>query len=167
MFRYTVLIILILLFCGCASNNAYDYADYSRSFETEMTFYSQYEIIYKAKTNRKEKLVVAPFLSDSNQYLPEEIVKLHFGLIVVNPKREKFTIWMDYSFNGIGNDEFKIKKSKIVAKSQSLPEEFISIDLPHVTNTHAQVKILIEVVGSEKVIYSTKALYKTKGSKKS
>ena len=167
MYRYSVLIImLLLLFCGCATyDKSYSYADYQRSFVNDMVFYSQYEIIYKQQTKDGYKLVVAPFLADSNNYLPNEVVKLHLGLSVINPNREKFVIWVDYQFVGIDdNDEF-VRKTKLVHKSeQGLPEEFISIDMPYHTNVHSQIHFKIEVFNSKGMLYkSTEALYKIKG----
>ena len=70
---FTVLMASLGLLCGCAIiNESHDFADYHSSLIYDISFYSQYEIIYKAKTKDGEKLVVAPFLADSNNYLPEK-----------------------------------------------------------------------------------------------
>ena len=161
---YSVLIIMLLLL-GCATGKSYDYAEYHRSFTSDMSFYSQYEIIYKADT-KKGNLVVAPFLANSNNYLPNQVIKLQFGLNVINPNREKFVVWVDYAFVEVDTNDELVRKSKLVYKSQALPEEFISIDMPYVTNIHSQISFSIVILGRNGVIYkSTEALYKTKGSK--
>ena len=162
---YSVLIIMLLLLCGCATTKSYDYAEYYNSLTSNMSFYSQFEIIYKAET-KKGELVVAPFLANSNNYLPNQVIKLQFGLNVINPNREKFVIWVDYAFVEVGTNDELVRKSKLVHKSQDLPEEFISIDMPYVTNIHSQISFSIVILGRNGVIYkSTEALYKTKGSK--
>jgi hypothetical protein len=164
---FAVLLVLVL-FCGCGTfSKSHDYADYSMSLTHDISFYSQYEIIYKAKTKKGYKLVVAPFLADSNNYLPEKIIKLHFGLKVFNPNREKFVVWMDFQFVEVDGELFQ-RTSKLVYKSQALPEEFINIDLPYITNIHSEISLSISVIGGEgKVLYqSTEALYKVRGVKK-
>lgn len=160
---YSVLIFL-LLFCGCAHNKSYDYAEYYKSLQSDMSFYSQYEIIYKEDT-KKGNVIVSPFLADSNNYLPNQIIKLQFGLKVINPNREKFVVWIDYQFVEIDTNDELIRKSKLVHMSQELPEEFISINMPYLTNIHSQIRFSVIVIGSNKgnVLYkSTEALYRVK-----
>jgi len=156
------ILLMFLLFMGCAHHNSYNYADFSRSFSNDMTFYSQYEILYKVITEKgNEKLVIAPFLADMNNYLPKKVVKLHFGLSVINPHGETFTVWIDSK-----NDEFETKR--IVHMSESLPNEFISIDLPSTSQTDAQIKCYIMVLGKGgNLLYqSPMARYKIRGVKK-
>ncbi len=162
--KAVLLVLVSLLITNCATHKAYNYADFHSSLQSGMTFYTQYEILYKANTKDGDKLVVAPFLADSNNYLPGKVIKLHLGLIVNNPSREKFVIWIDYQFLGI--DDGKVfKRSKLAYKAQGLPEEFISIDMPFDTNMHSKVKFAAEVVSNGVVLYkSTEALYKIKGS---
>jgi hypothetical protein len=155
----------MLLFGGCATYKSYDYAEYHKSFSSDMSFYSQYEIIYKADTKRGN-LVVAPFLANSNDYLPNQIIKLQYGLKVINPYRERFVVWIDYKFVEFDTNDELIRKSKLVYKSQDFPEEFISIDMPYITNIHSQIHFSVVVLGDNGILYkSTEALYKTKGSK--
>ncbi len=163
-FKAVLIVLSIVLLQSCAHNKTYNYADYKQSFNTGMSFYSQYELVYLATAeNGKEKLIVTPFLADSNQYLPGKIVKLHLGLKIINPSEEKFVIWKDYQFTGIDSDEY-LQTSKLVHMSQGLPEEFISIDLPYMTNIHSKVSFSIEVISEKGVLYkSSRALYKIKG----
>jgi hypothetical protein len=140
---------------GCATHKAYNYADYKSSLLSDMTFYTQYEIAYKLK----DHVIVSPFLADSNEYLPNDIVKLHLGLLVKNPRLQHFDIWVDSVFTGLdSNDE--LQTSTLVYQSQGLPEEFISIDLPtHKVNT--QVEFTAVVVSEDRILYeSFKARYK-------
>lgn len=154
--------IMFILLVSCAHNKVHNYADYQRSFENGMTFYSQYEILYMASTKKGEKMVVAPFLADINDFLPEKVVKLHFGLSVINPKRETFTVWIDFK-----DDEF-VENSRIVHRSQSLPDEFISVDLPFIAKKDTTIKCIVLVLGKGgNLLYqSPMARYKIKGSKK-
>jgi hypothetical protein len=109
-------------------------------------------------------LVVTPFLADNGNYLPKKVVKLHFGLSVINPKRESFIVWIDFK-DGL------FQKSRIVYKSQSLPEEFISVDLPYAfkSNKMKEMKVVCEILVLDKrgnLLYqSPMARYKIKGSK--
>jgi len=143
---------------GCATHKAYNYAEYKSSLLSNMTFYSQYEIAYKIK----DTVIASPFFSDSNEYLPNNVIKLHLGLLVRNPNLQKFDIWVDSIFTGIDTDDY-IQTSKLVYSSQGLPEEFISIDLPtHKDNS--QVEVYVSVVSNYQVLYeSTKAMYRIKG----
>jgi len=157
-----VLIGVLLFMVGCAHHKSLNYADYQRSFKNDMAFYSQYEILYKVTTKEGEKLVVAPFLADSNNYLPKKVVKLHFGLSVINPKREIFTVWIDSKTN----DD---RTARIVHKSQSLPDEFISVDLPYfIAKKDTNIKCIVLVLGKGgNLLYqSPMARYKIKGVKK-
>ena len=155
-----VVLFIILLLCSCSTNKSYDYAEFSRSLTNDMTFYSQYEIVYKVDSKKGEIVIVSPFLSDSNKYLPEKIIKLHLGLQVTNPNLYKFVIWMDYQFGEIGENDV-LRKTKLVHMSQELPEEFISIDLPYDTNIHSQIKLTVSVISNGRVLYkSSEALYK-------
>lgn len=153
--------VLLLLFVSCAHHKSLNYADYQRSFENGMIFYSQYEILYKATSKDREKLVVAPFLADMNNFLPKKVVKLHFGLSVINPKRETFTVWIDFK-----GDEF-IQNSRIVHRSQSLPDEFISVDLPFTAKKDTNIKCIVLVLGNGgNLLYqSPMARYKIRGVK--
>jgi hypothetical protein len=144
-----------MMLFGCATHKAYNYAEYKSSLLSNMTFYSQYEIAYKIK----DRIVVSPFFSDSNEYLPNDVIKLHLGLLVRNPNLQKFDIWVDSIFKGLNTDDY-IQTSKLVYNSQGLPEEFISIDLP----THkedSQVEVYVSVVSNDQILYeSTKAIYR-------
>ena len=157
---FSVVMLMLFFLIGCAAHNeSYNYADYSNSLIYDMAFYSQYEIVYKVKTENGEKTIVSAFASDRNEYLPKDVSKLHLGIRIINPQKTKFVVWMDYEFIGIEN-EFSQRSSRIVHMSQSLPEEFISIDLP-VTNIHSQVKFSVSISNRSGVLYeSSEALYK-------
>ena len=153
--------VMLLLLVSCAHHKVLNYADYQRSFKNDMTFYSQYEILYKVTTKDGEKMVVAPFLADSNNYLPKKVVKLHFGLSVINPRRETFTVWIDSRAN-------ENQRARIVHRSQSLPDEFISIDLPFTSKKDTTIKCIVLVLGKGgNLLYQSPiARYKIKGSSK-
>ena len=153
--------VMFLLLVSCAHHKSLSYADYQRSFKNDMSFYSQYEILYMVATKEGEKMVVAPFLADSNNYLPKKVVKLHFGLSVINPRRETFTVWIDSRTN-------EHQTARIVHKSQSLPDEFISVDLPFISKKDTNIKCIVLVLGkSGNLLYqSPMARYKIKGVKK-
>lgn len=152
---------MLFLLVSCAHHKTHNYADYQRSFVNEMAFYSQYEILYKVTTKDGERMVVAPFLADSNDYLPKKVVKLHFGLSVINPRRETFTVWIDSKTN-----DHQI--SRIVHQSQSLPDEFISVDLPFIAKKDTNIKCIVLVLGKGgNLLYqSPMARYKIRGVKK-
>lgn len=145
---------MIFMF-GCATHKAYNYADYKSSLLYDMTFYTQYEIAYKIE----DKIIASPFFADSNEYLPNDIVKLHLGLLVKNPSLQHFDIWVDSIFTGLDSDEV-FQTSTLVYQSQGLPEEFISINLPtHRVNT--QVEFSAIVVSEDRILYeSSRAKYK-------
>ena len=158
--------VFLFLLVSCAHNKVYDYAEYQRSFTTGMEFYSQYEIIYKVKAKKGEMLVTSPFLADSDNFLPKRVQKLHLALNVVNPNREKFTVWIDSKLYQIGKEEKCLfSEKKIVYRSQSLPSELISIDLPYATNIKSKIRCSIIILGREGIILyqSSEAKYKIKG----
>lgn len=144
-----------MMLFGCATHKAYNYADYKSSLLSDMTFYTQYEIAYKSK----DRIIVSPFFSDSNEYLPNDIVKLHLGLLVKNPSLQNFDIWVDSIFTGLDTDD-ELQTSTLVYQSQGLPEEFISINLPtHKVNY--QVEFQAVVVSDDRILYeSQKARYR-------
>jgi len=157
-----IAVFLCIIFSGCATTKSYDYADYSSSLKNGLSFYSQYEIIYKIKTKKGEKIIVSPFLADSNNYLPEKILKLHFGLKIINPNKEHFKIWVDSKFTEIGTDKV-FQKLNFVHVAQILPEEFVSINLP-LTNIHSKVEFFVIITSdSGDILYSSLARYKIKG----
>jgi len=164
----TVISFLLLLCCGCATHTQYNYADYQKSLSTDVSFYSQYEIVYKLKINKKDRVIIAPFLADSNGYLPNEIIKLHLGLNIVNPNQEKLNIWVDYKFTGIDTKDVVLKEN-FVFKSQKSLESFHSIDMPCSTNIHTQVEFYVYVTlydNDEYILYkSSLAKYRIKGNK--
>jgi len=137
------------------------YAEYRQEING-MSFYTQYEILYVATTPKGKRLVVSPFLADSNEYLPNNIVKLHLGLQTINPTEEVFNIWLDWKVLDYYNGDVILQKSKLVHMSQGLPEEFISIDLPYKTNIHSKIEILVEVISNGRVRYASTAKYKIK-----
>lgn len=153
----------ILLLCGCATTKSYDYAELSYSLYNDAQIYSQYEIVFVKQIKDKETIVVLPFLANSNSYLPEEIIKLHLGLNIVNPYKEKMDVWVDYVFMGLGDEEFFQQKSYLY-KSVTLPQEFLSIEMPYNTNIHSQVEFQVTVDSNGRTIYeSSKAMYKIRG----
>lgn len=156
--------IILLTLCGCATNNrAYDYAEIQYNLYNDTRFISQYEIVYIQKQKDNEIVVVSPFLADRNQYLPKDLIKLHFGLQIINPFEQKMDIWVDYTFTGIDDKEFFHQKSYLY-KSVTLPEEFLSIELPHNTNVHSQIEFQVTVDSDGRVLYeSSKAMYRVKG----
>ena len=88
-------------------------------------------------------------------------MKLHFGLSVINPRRETFTVWIDSKTN-----DHQI--SRIVHQSQSLPDEFISVDLPFIAKKDTNIKCIVLVLGKGgNLLYqSPMARYKIRGVKK-
>lgn len=156
-------VLCIIFITGCATTKSYDYADYSNSLKTNLSFYSQYEIIYKVKTKKGERIIVSPFLASSNTYLPEQVLKLHLGLKIINPNKEHFKIWVDSKFTEIGTDKV-FQKMNFVYVTQILPEEFVSINLP-LTNIHSQVDFFVIVMSDGDVLYRSLARYKMKGVK--
>jgi len=161
----TVLMLWVFLL-GCATTKAYDYAEYHNSLtgSQDMSFCSQYEIAYSVQ-NKKGKVVtiVSPFLANSNQYLPEKILKFHLGLKVFNPNKRKFKVWVESEFTGLDTD-YHLLISNFVNVSQILPEEFISINLPYITNVHSQVNFKMMVISDNKILFeSPKAMYRLRG----
>ena len=170
MFKRIITILLLGMFVtGCTTSKAYNYAEYhsSLSGSQNMTFYSQYDIAYKVQTKKgKVVTVVSPFLADSNAYLPEKVVKLHLGLKVLNPNKESFGLWVESECVGIDTDYY-IQIRKFVGNSRMLPENIISIDLPHQTDLDSQVTFRVSVIVDGDTLYeSTTAKYRIKGSKK-
>lgn len=158
-----VILVAILLLLSCSEHKVYNYADYKRSFDNGMQFYSQYEIAYQ----KEGKVFFDPFLSDRNNYLPEKVIELHYGLKIVNPYKVPFDVWMTYEVKNVDGNEV-LKRKEHVYKSQLLPLEFIIIELPHETNIHSNIKCKISVIDNrgETLYESFEAFYKVRGSKK-
>ena len=166
MFKKNVAVLIgfvLLTLCGCATKKAYDYAEFHNNLYSNSQFYSQYEIVYIKQIKDNEIVVVSPFLADSNDYLPENLIKLHFGLQIINPYKERMDVWVDYAFIGLGDEEFFHKKSYLY-KSVTLPEDFLSIEMPYATNIHSQVEFQVTVDSNGRTLYeSSKAKYRVMG----
>lgn len=163
---------MLFLLCGCSTHTQYNYADYQKSLSTDVSFYSQYEIIYTAEVNKKKQVIIAPFLADSNVYLPDEdqIIKLHLGLNIINPKDHKLNIWIDYKLTGIDTKDVVLKENFVLYRSQKSPESFYSIDMPcssNLTNMHSQIEFYTYVTldgNDEQILYkSSLAKYRIEG----
>ena len=162
MFRNLLCFALLLFLTGCATQKAYNFGEYQSSLNSDMAFYSQTEIVYR----HNKQVIVAPFLSDNNDYLPDGIIKLHLGLLIQNPEKINFVIWSDYRLTDIDNPKKIYNMSRVVALPQSLPEGFVSIDMPFQTNIHGQIDFSVSVLSGERLLYkSTVVRYKTKGVK--
>jgi hypothetical protein len=149
---------MIIFLSGCSAQKAYNrYGGMQNNLNTNIVFYGQYEIMYK----QHDRIHVNPFLSNSNSYLPDETIKLHFGLSVNNPSREYFEVWIEARFIELDtNNLFQL--TKYVYVTRKLPEEFISIPLPRDIYTRSQVEFWVSVMSKEKdVLYqSSKVFYK-------
>lgn len=158
--KFVFIVCLIFLFCNCASMKVYDYAEYHNSLTYDISFYSQYEIAYKIKN----QIITTSFLANSNEYLPEDIIVLHIGLLINNPKRGKFVVWSEFKVTSIDTGKL-IQKTRLKHVAKSLPEEFISIDMPYNTNIHSEIEFSVSVMDySGNILYqSSKALYKIRG----
>jgi len=159
--KYVAVVSFLILLCGCSTHTQYNYADYQKSFSTDVSFYSQYEIIYLVKVNKKTQVIVAPFLADSNGYIPNEdqIIKLHLGLNIINPNQEKLNIRVDYKLTGIDTKDV-VQKENFVFKSQKSPNSFLSIDMPYSLKStkNLQVEFYVYVTldeNDEHVLYKS------------
>lgn len=172
MLKNVIIFLVILLLCGCSKHIQFDYADYKTSLSTDVSFYSQYEIIYASEINKKRAIITAPFLADSNTYLPKEIIKLHLGLNITNPREHKLNIWVDYRFTGIDTKDVVLKENFVLYRSQKSPESFYSIDMPcslKATNKHSQIEFYVYVTlhdNEEHILYkSSVAKYRLRENK--
>lgn len=155
-----LLLFAILILTGCATNEAYNYGEFQSPLNSNMSFYSQTEIVF---THNKH-IIAAPFLSDHNDYLPDNIIKLHLGLLIQNPDKTQFVIWAYYRLTDIDNPEKTYNMSRVVVIPHALPEGFVSIDMPFQTNIHSQIDFSVSVLSENQLLYkSTLIRYKTKG----
>jgi hypothetical protein len=149
---------------SCSSHKLNTIGEYRQDING-MIIHGRYEIVYVTNTNNGKIMIAAPFISDSDNYLPENIVKLHLGLKIINPRHEKFNAWIDWKVLGKSNDVI-LQNSYLVHISQGLPEEFISVDLPYETNINSTYEVSVEIVSDGEVRYTSMAKYKIKGTKK-
>lgn len=153
-----VAMVFMLITISCSTHKVNTIGDYRQEING-ISFHGQYEILYWVKTHDGKSLIATPFATDSNDYLPENTVKLHLGLKTINPLHEKFDIWLDWKLFNMDGDLI-LQKSKLVHMSQGLPEEFISINLPYMTNIHSKFETFVEVISNGEVRYSSSAKYK-------
>lgn len=146
----------MVVLVGCATTKTYDYAEYRHSLTGDLSFYSQYEIIYKTDNG---KPIASPFLADSNRFIPKETIKLHLGVALQNPNLICFDVWLESLFTRLDTKE-TLKTARLIHMSEGLPKEFISVDLP-IHKANHKVECSVIVVSGDTVLYeSSKARYK-------
>jgi hypothetical protein len=161
--RLFIALVLMFSLMGCATTS-HNYASYSRSFDNDFVFYSQYGIAYKSG----DFVVIGLFFSDENTYLSDQILNLRLGLYVVNPKKEFFEVRVESKFTELDTGNF-LEKNKFVYRSQMLPEEFINIDLPRnidLSDSQVEFKAMVLDKDGKNLFESEVAKYRIKGSKK-
>jgi len=161
---YRIFSILLALFLlgGCASQKLnHKVGDYQNNLNSGISFLSRYEIMYNVIHNGKEIIHVLPFSSNSNHYLPEQIIKLHLGLMIDNPNQIYFQLWIEARFTEEDTGNL-FQTTKLVYGTQLLPNEFISIPLPINAKPETQIQFWVKAVSKEgDVLYkSSIAKYK-------
>jgi hypothetical protein len=147
----TILIIGLLFLSGCAVNSSYQVGGYQNNLYSDIKFLGQYEIQYVITTRDDKRMVlVKPFISDGKN-LPDKITKLHLGLMVINPNREKFEVWIESKFTELDTGNL-FQLNKYVYKTQVLPKEFISIPLPRNVKPNTQVEFWVQAVSEGGVV---------------
>jgi hypothetical protein len=151
---FTILIIGLLFLSGCATNSSYQVGGYQNNLHSDLKIFGQYEIQHIVIIDRQKRVFSKPF--DSNgKYLPDRIIKLHLGLMVDNPNREKFEIWIEAKFTELNTGDL-FQLTKYVYKSQMLPKEFISIDLPRNVKPNSEVEFWAKAISIDgNVLYKS------------
>jgi hypothetical protein len=167
LYRIFIILFSLLLFCGCATTKSEQIGGFRNILYSDLSFYSQYEILYNSKQGEKDIQITKPFLASGNLYIPDSTIKLHLGLMVRNPNRENFDIWVESRFTELDTDNIFQRTKSIVYGTQRLPEEFISISIP-INYVNSQIDFWVTVVSKTgDVLYeSSKAIYKIGKSKK-
>lgn len=164
--KFVVLVMILFLFCGCAMNKSYEYGEFSSSLYSDIAFNSRYEIVYKIKSqNGKEIFLTSPFVANSNEFIPKNVVKLHLGIQVFNPSEEKLSVWIEYKITEIDTGK-TLSKKMVEYKTLLDPEFFLSIDLPKKSPVDSVVEFQTMIYrsnGGVSLYKSPKVVYKVKG----
>ena len=151
---FIILIIGLLFFNGCSTNSSYQVGGYQNNLHSDFKIFSQYEIQYMIIVDKQRKIFAKPFNLNGN-YLPDKIIKLHLGLMIDNPNRKKFEIWIDVKFTELNTGNL-FQLTKFVYKSQVLPKEFISIDLPRNIKFNSEVEFCAKLISIDgNVLYKS------------
>lgn len=167
LYRLFIILFGLLLLNGCATVKSEQIGGFRNNIYSDLSFYSQYEIVYNSKQGKKDIQITKPFLASANHYIPNGTIKLHLGLMVNNPNKEEFNIWIESRFTELDTGNLFQSTKYIAYGMHRFPEEFISIPLP-IDYTNSQVKFWVKVVSKkENILYETsKAVYKIGKSKK-
>lgn len=163
--RLLAMVGFLLLLGGCSHTSQSSIGKYQNNIYSGTKFLSQYEMVLKVEG--KQHFIAMPFPASDNRYLPEGIEKLHLGLKIYNPIKDKIKIWIEARFTDLDTGNL-FKLTTYVYGTHGLPEEFISIPLPRNVITHSQIEFWVKAISEEgNTLYqSSKAYYKVRKSKK-
>lgn len=133
--NFLSVLILLLIFYGCAHEQEYRYADFSKSLAAGMSFYNQYSITYGING----KTFTRSFLNDTT--IPDNTTNIKLYLTVENPNRIEYVVW---TIERVSNKErFGTQTTMILVSS--LEHQVIPIDLPIDLERDSIMRFHIEV----------------------
>jgi hypothetical protein len=167
MFKTISVVFVALFFIGCAHYKQNTVGGMHSDLETGFTVYHQYNMV-TVHLNQKDKVVHASnvFPADLNEYLPSNVHKLELSMAIINPYKQKFTIWERVNYIDLKSKKlyYKSERLRYTSKRERITEELFSIKLPITSKENCQVLITVDVKNDRgETVYTTyTARYKLK-----